>query len=357
MAYVRPTLAELYERIKADAEGRLTSDVKIAPSSLWGVFSIVIAGASFLVSGFLDWISKQQFVDTADETGLTRWGAIYGVPRKSPTFATGTVEFTGTAATVVASGTQVQNSAGGVYLTQAAFTIGTSTSVAAEATISGIIGNTDDAELSLVSPLSGVNTDVPVVSGFDDGEDLETVELWVARILQRIQNPPSSGTTGDYERWALTQSAVSYAWGFDAEDWQGAGTVGVAVSGPGFDALTGGEVATVQAYIDTVKPAPAFVTVYTPDPLDVDIQIEIKPNTTTVSDAITAAISELYSADAAPGATMLISRLLSAIGSAGASDFNVLGIDVDGAPVGVANYTVQLDEVPRVGTLTFTALV
>lgn len=354
MAYTKPTLQEIYDRIKSDMEARVTDDVKIPSVSLLGIIAAVMAGAAYLIYGFLQWISEQMFPDTADESGLTRWGNIYGIGQQAATYASGDVAFTGTAATVVAAGTQVQNDNGIVFETDAAFTIGTTVSVGADALTPGTDGNEDT--LTLVSPLSGVNSSVTAVTGFDDAEDEETLESWLTRILQRIQNPPSSGTIGDYERWALSQSGVVYAWGYGADDWNGAGTVGVAISGTNFVALSSGTILDVQDYIDGVKPAPANVTVYSPTPVVIDFDISITPNTSTYQDAIEAAIQELFEADAEPGGTMYISRINSAVGSSGVSDYIVNDIVIATVPSGAANFTVTMAQVAQLGSISWSAV-
>lgn len=357
MAYTSATLQEIFDRVKADMEARVSDGgAAIPPTSLLGVLASVMSGASFLTQGFLEWISDQIFVDTADETGLTRWGAILGISRQAATYATGTVSFTGTAATVVPSGTALQNINGAVYLTQAAFTIGTTVSVTAEAEDPGVNGNTTD-DLSLVSPLAGVNTTAAIVSGFDDGEDQESLDAWRFRILQRFQNPPAGGTVADYEAWALLSDGVAYAWGFGAADWNGAGTVGLAVSGAGFDKLSGGTIAQVKADVDALRPVAANLTVYSPEPLDVEFDISISPNSTALQDAIEASIRELYETDAAPGGTMLLSRLNSAIAAAGPADYAINKITVgvtEYAPP--TNYTVTKLFVPRVGSFVWSAV-
>lgn len=85
----RPTLEEIYTRIKADMESRLTGDLKIPRFSLLSITALVFSGASFLHYGFLEKIAKQIFPDLASEFGLTRWGRILNIPRKASTYTTG----------------------------------------------------------------------------------------------------------------------------------------------------------------------------------------------------------------------------------------------------------------------------
>lgn len=356
MAFTRLTIKQLYQRIKSDMEARLTGDVKIPPTSMLSVAAFGMAGGSYLVQGFLEWIYKQILPDLADETGIGRWSTILKVPRKSEEFTTGYVAFTGTAATVVPSGTQVQNGAGLAYDTQASFTIGTDTQVEVVAIEAGAAWN-DTTGMEVVSPASGVDDTVTIVSGFADGQDLETFDNWVVRILQRLQNPPSSGTPPDYVRWALEMTGVTYAWCFAAEDWNGAGTVGVAVSDTDHDQLSQSFLDnTVEPYIEALKPAPAKITYYSPTPIVVDYQISITPNITDTQDAITTNMQELFDADSEPAGSILISRANNAVSSSAVGDYEITGIDVDGVPVAVGNVAATIAQVQQLGTLTFSDL-
>lgn len=357
MAYTRATLQEITDRVKADMEARVSDGgAAIPPTSLLGILASVMSGASYLTQGFLEWISNQVFADTADETGLTRWGAILGIPRQPATYTTGAIFPTGTTGVVVPSGTAFQNTNGAVFLTQASFTIDTTVSVAVEAEDPGINGNTDEP-LSLVSPLAGVDTEAAIVSGFDDGEDQETLDAWRYRILQRFQNPPAGGTVADYEAWALLSDGVAYAWCFNAANWNGAGTVGLAVSGADFDELDAGTVAQVQADVDALRPVAANLTVYSPEPLDVEFDISISPLSDDLKAAITASVRELYETDAAPGGTMLLSRLHSAIAAAGPADYTINKLTVDTTEYDPpTNYTVTKVYVPRVGSFVWSAV-
>lgn len=355
MAFDKLTIKQLYDRIISDMESRLTSGVKIPTTSMLSVLAFGMAGGSYMVQGFLDWIYNQILPDLADETGVNRWATILNIPQKSAEFTTGEAAFTGTTGETIASGTQLQNEDGLAYETQASFTIGTDTSVSVEAIEAGADWNITSG-LSMVSPQSGVDDDVTIISGFDDGVDEETFDNWVVRILQRLQNPPSSGTVADYERWALEVEGVYYAWCFGAEEWMGAGTVGVAVSGENHAAVSAGILSDVTDYLDSVAPIPANRTDYSPTPKAVDYAISITPNTSEIQTAITTNIQEMYDADAAPAGTIYLSRTGSAISSGGVSDYEITGIDVDGSPVTVGNITTTLNYVHQLGTITFSAL-
>lgn len=352
----RPTINEIYDRIKADLESRVTDGVKIPRVSLLGLTNVVFSGSIYLLYGFVQWVAKQLFVDTADGEGLARWGNILGLPRKAATYTSGVVSFTGTAAHVVPTGTLFQNSDGLEYETQADFTIGTTASVAAEAVAAGASYNSEDSTMELSSPDPDIDTDVTVVSGFDDGTDQETEANWIIRLLQRFQNPPASGTTGDYERWALSIDGVGKAWCYGGSDYAGAGTVGVYLSDAELQPVSAGIKSSVETYIDTVKPIPAEVSVVDVNPWDTDYYISISPNTAAIQAEIESQLSDLHLSEAEPGGTLLLSQIRSAIAASAVTDYEITDIDLNSSSIGVVNVTTTKPNIAVYNSVTFASL-
>jgi len=354
----RPTLEEIFLRIKADMESRLTGDVKIPRYALLGLQSIVFAGASHLQYGFLEWIAKQVFPDLASEWGLTRWGRILNLPRKAEQYTTGVVEFSGTPGQAVVITTGVQNSGALEYTTDEATEIGLGGTVQASVTAvnAGSDYNTLETTLVLSSPTGGIDTDVSVISGFDDGVDLESLEDWRARILQRFQNPPSSGTTGDYERWALEVTGVARSWAFAAEDWGGAGTVGLGVSDGALNAVSATILQNVETYVDGVKPEPAAVDYFNVIPKPTEYAISISPDSTAIREAIIEELKALHLAEASPGGTLLISSIRRSVGSVPVDDYEITDIVYDSVSIGANNVVAAGKDIPQYASVTFSAL-
>lgn len=347
MSFTRPTLLEIYARIKADMESRVTAGVPIPRVSLLGILAIVQAGASHLHYGFIQWISKQIFPDTADEDwGLPRWGARLKVPRKAAQYTTGYVAFSGTTGKTVDTGTVFQNDDGYEYETLDDFIIGTDTSVESQAVKAGEEYNTDYSTFTLSTGDADIDDTVTKISGFDDGTDLETKEAWLARILFRIQNPPSSGSVSDYIRWATSISGVGIAWCIPAEEYLGAGTVGVGLATDTLGAVSASVISNVEEYIDEVRPIPANVTVFSANPLNVIYSITLQPNTTEMQEAIEANLTAMHitEADMRTGEVKL-SKIRAAIGAAGPDDYEITDISVGGSSIGVNNIETTLPDV------------
>ena len=336
MSWTRPTINQIYERIRADMESRVTADIPIPRVSMLGVLAIAFSGAAHLFYGFLEWVSKQVFVDTATIEGLERWGNILGLPRKAPDFSTGTLAFTGTPGKTVLTGTVTTNGDGYEYETTEDFIIGTTATAAATSLLAGATYNTTETDFVLSSPDPDIDTTV-TAAGFDDGADIETLLAWCQRLLQRFRNPPSSGTVADYERWALEIAGVDKAKCYPAEEWAGAGTVGIAVAEADWSPVPGATKTEVEVYIDSVKPIPAEVTVFDTVTLPTIYFISIAPNTADMRSAIGVALGELHTAECYPGSTLLLSHIRAAISSTGPDDYTITDISVDQLSIGVIN--------------------
>ncbi len=357
MPFNRPSLTTIYQRIIADMESRLTEGQRIVRVSLLGIVATGLSGAQHLAYGFLQWIFEQIFVDTAEGIGLTRWANIYGLPRKAPSYTTGTVSFTGVDGHTVATGTLIVNGNGYEYATQADYTINLASPpapVEVEAVEEGANSNTDETTLSLSESDPNVSSDVTVESGFDDGRDLETEEAWILRLLQRLQEPPASGTCGDYVRWAQEISGVDKAWCIPL--YAGGGTVGVVVSASDLQPVGTAILQDVEDYVDSVKPVPADVTYLDTVPLDTDYYISITPNTAAMQTAINEKLDELHRLESEPGGTLLLSHIRAAVSSAGPDDYEITDIVVDSSSIGVANIETEVPNAAVFSSATYASI-
>ncbi len=321
MAFTRPTLAEIYARIVADMESRLTGNVTILRRALLRVLAAVFAGAVHILYGYLTFIAEQLFPDTALRAWLERHGFIWGVDRKAAAFATGLLTFSGVPTTVVPAGTRIARDSDGIeYATDALVTISGGGTINATATAveAGVAGNmTDPTDVSLVEPIVGI-TGVVLNGDFADGADEETDEDYRARILFRIQEPPAGGTAADFIRWAEEVSGVDKAWSFPITPSAGAVTVAY---------LGTAAAATVEAYIETLMPVTTdlFIVKLTGSAfiLPFDIYIQLDPNTAEQQAAIVANLEDHIASVAAPGENLLWSQIENAVSTAGPDNFKI----------------------------------
>lgn len=365
MAFNRPTLQQIIERVEGDIKGAL-SIVIILRRSFLAAISRAIAGVGHVLHGHLVFISKQIFPDQAEEEFLDRWGSIYSLERNPAIFAQLNVEFVFTAAGSVPLGTVIQRSDGVEYTVDAEVLAGAGGTFAGvvTASIAGSEGNVSDGSiLALQSPIANVAGDVEVTSTAIEGENQETDPAFRQRIVNRIQEPPSGGTTADYERWALEVTGVTRAWVFPAG--MGPGTVSVTfVQDDDTPSIIpdAAELAAVLLNITIQKPVTAEIFVFPPIENTVDLDIAIKPNTTAVQASVTTELQDLFRREtevkgAVDGVVdtfdgvLPISRIDEAISiAAGEEDHNILNITENPEPLTIGGLLI-------LGTITFSTLV
>jgi len=355
MPFARPSLTELIDRVSTDISSRLvTIDGAVLRRSLIGILGRAEAGAVHLLYGYLDWISNQCIPDTAEAEYLERWAAIWGITRKPATYAVGQVGAVANAPSTLFAGTIWQRSDGFQYTTVADQDIPAGTSpIDLIATVAGTAANTPaGVALTLLSPVAGVQSSALTLGeGIRSGTDSESDEELLARLLQRIQEPPQGGAASDYERWAMEVPGVTRVWVYP--NGMGAGTVVVLFvtdndpAGPIPDAAT---VAEVQAHIDSVKPVTAEVFVAAPIAHPVNFSIKLQPNNATVRSTVTAELTDLLLREAEPNGTLLISHVREAVSiAAGEVNSEVL--------IPAADLVLSGGEMAIMGTITFSSFV
>ena len=349
----RPSLPDLINRTANDVFLRLQQDNVLRRADAQ-VYARVLAGVAHGLYGFIEWISRQIIIDTAEAEFLERWAAIWGVQRLAATSATGTIAFViAPGAADIPAGTLVQTLDGTQFQTTADVTVNglqASTTVAAvtpSAASNGYSGQT----VNLVTPVLGVQT-AAVLGTLGGGSDLESDDSLRERLLNRIQQPPQGGDANDYVQWTLSApgSGATRAWCLSEQF--GQGTVGVAFvcdgNGTGSAILpTAAQIAAVTAFIDSVRPVTAHVTVYAPVAVPVDFSNEgLSPDTLAVQQAIAAELADLLAREGQPGGTILLSHMRSAI-SAAANEWDYVLVSP------AANVVLAPGQIPVMGNVTW----
>ena len=138
---------------------------------------------------------KQSFPDTATEEFLERWAAIWGRNRIAATVANGNIVATGTATTVIPTGTNFASSDGKVYQSTSVATITASTVSVASITRSGTtatLTTTSDHNLASNAPgtIAGANeTDYNLT-------DTEIQVTGLDTLTYQVSGAPSTLATG-----------------------------------------------------------------------------------------------------------------------------------------------------------------
>lgn len=351
MPFGRPSLRDIIARIVDDIAARLPGAAAGLRRSVLGVLARVFAGAIDGVYGYLTWLARQLFPDTAEGVFLNRWAAIWGVSRRPAARAFGQIRVTGFAGSMIPAGTvwasQRGRSSDGAAQTPIMLASTADVTIAAngvalvpaQAVDAGAAGNLPaGSRPALVAALSGIMSDGRIDVAWGGGADVEEDESLRERLMFRIQEPPEGGSYRDYLRWALDVPGVTRAWVYPHR--LGLGTVGIMVmwqDGAGGDRRpTDSELQIVFNHIDDMKPMTAGPFVFAPLVQAIDLTIRLKPPDEAVKKAVIANLVALFRREGAPGGELLISHIREAISTAlGEWDHVVepvlaLGITLDG---------------------------
>jgi uncharacterized phage protein gp47/JayE len=299
MGFAIPSLADSVERARRMFRVYLPgSDAWLWPNNI-GPTAKVIGGFITEVFGFADYIAKQIFALTADSEHLDLHGEEFGLARRPAAPARGRVRFTASTALTVASAARVRRGDGAEYLALSAASLpGAGTlDVDFVAVTDGKAGSAiGGTPLEIVSGVTGTALAEAGVDGILGGDDSEDDESFRARILFRKRNPPHGGAAADYVAWAGSVSGVSVTNGlpdvFVERLWSGAGSVRVFVLMR--DLYPDGiappaEIDRVAAFIDSVRPSGAIVTVAAPRPHPINVQISgLVPDTAAMRETVLA---------------------------------------------------------------------
>lgn len=348
MPFNRPTLSDLIARNRGDIETRLPGADSSLRHSVLDVLARMHGGAMSGAYGYLDFLSRQIFPDTAEAEYLARHAATWGIWRKAAVAATASAAATGVDGTIIAAGTQAIRVDGAAYTVTAPATIANGTAtLALEAVEAGpsanlALGNT----LTLSSAIVGVNAGLTVSAVGVEGASEEDDASLLARLLDRISAPPQGGSSNDYRAWALAQPGVTRAWVYPG--WLGTGTVGVAFVMDGRPNIIplSADVAAVQTALDALRPVTANLTVFAPTPEPLNIVLQVSPNTADVRTSVQSELADFFARDAEPGGTIFLSRLSETISLAAGETSHRIDLPS-------ANFTPAPGRIPSLGAVSF----
>lgn len=227
--FSRPALPQLIATIRSDLLTRFSEDVVLRRLDA-EVYARVQAAAVHTLYGYIDYLARNMLPDQADPDWLARHGNLKRCPRKPAVAASGFVRWENVSDNLeIPAGTVIQRDDQVTFTTtENAKTVGGTLRAPVRADEAGHSGNTDDGiAMRLLTPIGGVSS-----TGYADtiagGEDIEALETWRGRIMERWFYTPQGGADHDYVRWAKEVPGISRAWTY--RNWSGAGTVGVMVA-------------------------------------------------------------------------------------------------------------------------------
>jgi uncharacterized phage protein gp47/JayE len=354
LPFNRPPFATIEARVKTDSQGELEGTAAFYRRSFERANANALAGVSHQLHGHLAWIARQLDPRSADADMLEKiHGEPYGVFRKPAVAAQLTISVTGTEGSVVEASAQWKRSDGAIYIVDADVVVGDSaTSVAVTAEAPGADSSTGNgAEFQLDGVILGVDGTATVTATTREGSDLEDIEDYRTRVIERRQHPLRGGAPGDYRTWTLEVPGVTRAWEFPRQE--GAGTVSIFgvndAAYPDPITLSGPKLTEIATYLEQPGRAPstAELFIYTPTLQDLGLEINLSPNTTPVQNAVAASVQAFLKRVGTPeGMTVILSQLNEAISQAtGEFDHELV------SPV--ANVVIPFGSLPTAGEPAF----
>jgi uncharacterized phage protein gp47/JayE len=329
------------EAIKNEALAKVSDDTDKREGSL--IYDS-IAGSSYTTAEFyyyLDVFLNMVFPDTAVDAFLDKIVSSVGITRKAATYAVRKVTTSG----AVSIGTRWGIN-GLVY----SITSLIDTNIySATCETTGDIGNTYSGPLENIDNVTGITASISDILA--SGEDLEDDEYLRTRYYSKVRNAGTSGNIHDYRNWALDVPGCGDAKVYPV--WDGAGTVKVLVVDENME-IDAGLPITVAAYIDTVRPIGATVTVASPSNKMINVTANVMLDgtkslaevqslfTSNLTAYLKDTIFEIYSLSYAKVGSILLSTF-------GVEDYDTLLVNT-----GTINIAILDTEMPIAGTITLT---
>lgn len=331
-------------------------DLDLARSNVRALAFVQAVGLHGAYRYLRDFVARQAVPTRSAAEFLDAWLDAYGMKRKPASAATGSVSGTGVNGTLLHTGTLLQTGTGAQFRTTADATVtGGAVVPTVEALIEGTAGNLATATaLTLVSPIAGIDSAFTATTGLAGGADLESDDLAISRLQQRLSYPPMGGSPADYARWALTVQGITRAWG--VRNPGGPTTAGVIIMADVAGVATvpsGAQADAVEDYIrDPLRGPPDELFVIIPTLVPVDFTIHLAPDTADIRAGVTAALADLFFREAIPGQPLPQSHATEAI-SGVVGEYNHT-ISVPTITSGGMFTVASFDQLLTLGTVTFT---
>lgn len=346
MPIVRPSYSVIQNRMEQDVVA--STGVNLPNTSVIRYFSRSQSKEIVYLWDFLAWVALQSNPGTATDVYLEEWASLKSITRNTATLATGSIILTGTANTSIPAGTVLQRSDGFTYTTNEVSTVGNAIPITA--TTSGPNGNAiAGTTLTLLNPITGVNSSANLVSAITNGSAMEPDDALRVRMKDAFRVRSVGGSAQDHVDWALGSNVgVTQAWCATTPVIPGQvvlyvmmdrnnsymgfpqGTNGLSPTDTRWTAATGDQLAVAKA-LDSSKPVTEMLYVSSPVRQNIDFKITMSGATSTIETAVQAALRNLLLERATPlGTTVTNTTLIAVIANAaGTSNFKLTSPTTD----------------------------
>ena len=354
---------EIHEGMKAI----LPADIDVSEGShAWNFTRPTALVAAELREFILPEIIKLVFPEWSYGEYLDSHAKARKLTRRPAAVASGELTITGEANSVIPAGslfsTAAINDEPSVdyeTLEEATIPTGKTVIVPVQCTQAGIIGNTTQNTVVLVSSkltgITAVTNEEPITGGTEE----ETDESLIERILYYDETKDYNyvGSVSDYKRWATSVPGVGEAVVIPAQD--DSGLVTIILTDSNGDAATETLCTAVYNYImnpedegERLAPVNAFLSVIPPAAMALSIQATVElEEDATIESVKTSFLAQLalYLPVAMEEEEIKYTRVASALSAAaGVNDYSGLQIGVKGEALGTANIPITTTQLPTV---------
>jgi uncharacterized phage protein gp47/JayE len=345
MSFEQQSQAAVLARLKANI-----ATLKNTQSAIEGTFNgdILSANSMEFEKAYteMNLLIQAAFADTAWGDYLTMRAAEMGVIRKTAVAAQVTITITGTTNTNIPAGSLFTTQTGLNFATTQAITIGSSgtADVLAACTATGAAGNVDAGTINKIPySIPGVSS-VTNATDATEGYNAETDTALLARYLLKTRTPATSGNKYHYEEWALAVPGVGQAKVLPL--WDGNGTVKVLIIDSDNAIASDALIASTSAYIKTLQPIGATVTVVAPTALTINVTATITgEDVTTAFKTALATYFRTYGFNLSAVSIAKVGAIL--LSQDGITDYTDLTLNS-----GTTNIAIADDALPVMGTVT-----
>lgn len=283
------TYTEILTRLKSQAPSGMDSS---EGSFIHDVLSPAALEMAQLYTN-LDLVLAFAFAQTTNGQYLDYRAGEHGLTRKAATYATGILKVSGSQGIAIAQGEIFVTDGGIEFATTESASIPAAgyVLIPVQAKTSGITGNVPGATIkkaqAAIPGVTGITNENPTSGGVDE----ETDEDLLARLLEKVRYPATSGNASHYLQWAKEVTGVGDAKVFPL--WDGAGTVKVVIIDSAKKSADSELVSDTAEYIESVMPIGSALTVESAVDLDINIAAAVSLAEGYTSEQATTALTGL----------------------------------------------------------------
>lgn len=321
MAFKRPHLKEHYDTLVSQFALECNQGNPLPTTSFYRFLAGILAGYLDGLHAFVEWVSRQPFIDTCDAEFVEKIAASKKIMRGDKLPASGEVTFTSqTHGLVIPIKTRLVREDGTLFRTMRECTIANSSATTeCECETPGTIGNTPKGtQLNLFASLIGIDNPVEVTGDIRGGQEQEANSSLIARYLLEVRKEPEGGNEDDFRRWTSEVEGVAKCWvkGIKNDPTIPAGEVHVYYVQANDNSIVLPGEAHRKKVEEHLRKAPIHAQVFVLSPQKKEIKLELnlklKPDIELkeVEPDVKKRLEELFFDEVEPGATLYLSKII-----------------------------------------------